>query len=246
DHLGFLPAGERIDGRADLYSLGVVLFEMVTGRPPFEATSPHEYIIHHSRDDYASSPDLDRITGTPALQNVLARALDRDRNKRFATAREFSDALKAIEATLPDEPPVVAAPVTFDPDATMKTERTTGGQTIAPSAAAPPPITPSVTRQVTVPARPAPPPTPPPVEAPATVVDSMPMPVAAPSRNTGTIIAVSIIVLLFLGAIGAAGVMAFMKYRNTFGRTTRATTASTTTTKTTTTAATAKPPQTPV
>src|SRR5437763_12597168 len=193
DHLGFLPAGERIDGRADLYSLGVVLYEMVTGRPPFEATSPHEYIIHHSRDDYATSPDLDRITGTPALQNVLARALDRDRNKRFATAREFSDALKAIEDTLPDEPPAVAAPATFDPDATMKTERTTGGQTIAPSAAAapptvitatvPPPIAPSMTRQVTVPARPAPPPMPPPVDAPPTAGDPIPLPVAAQSPN---------------------------------------------------------------
>jgi len=252
EHVGFLPAGERIDGRADLYSLAVVLFEMVTGRPPFEATSPHEYIIHHSRDEYASSPDLDRITGNPALQKVLARALDRDRNKRFATAREFSDALAAIETSLPDEPPAAAGPVPFDADATMKTERTKGGQTIAPSAAAagptvitatPPP--PSVVRQATVPARPAPPPAPPPADAPATVVDPMPMPPAAPSRNTGTIIAVSIIVLLLLGAMGVAGVMAFMKFRNSFGGATTATTASTTTTMTTS-AATAKPSQTSV
>src|SRR4051794_13467009 len=252
EHLGFLPAGERIDGRADLYSLAVVLFEMVTGRPPFEATSPHEYIIHHSRDEYVSSPDLDRITGNPALQKVLARALDRDRNRRFATAREFSEALAAIESTLPDEPP--AAPAPFDADATMKTQRTMGGQTIAPPSAdapptiitstpPPPPIAPPVTRQATVPARPVPPPPPPPApDAPPTVIDPMPMPPPAPRSNTGTIIAVSIIVLLLLGAMGVAGVMAFMKFRSSFGGTTTATTASTTTTP----PITAKPSQTSV
>jgi serine/threonine-protein kinase len=50
EHLGFLNEGERIDGRADLYSLAMVLYESLTGRPPFEATSPHEYVLLHSRD----------------------------------------------------------------------------------------------------------------------------------------------------------------------------------------------------
>jgi len=135
DHLGFLGAGEHIDGRADLYSLAIVLFEMVTGRPPFEATSPHAYILHHSRDEYLNSPDLDRITGSPALQTVLARALDRDRNKRFATAREFADALIAVERDLPDEAGKTVTG-TFDPDATMRTERTRNGRTAAAAAIA--------------------------------------------------------------------------------------------------------------
>jgi serine/threonine-protein kinase len=239
DHLGFLPAGERIDGRADLYSLAVVLFEMLTGRPPFEATSPHEYILHHSRDEYLISPDLDRITGNPALQTVLARGLERDRNKRFATAREFSDALAAIEPTLRDE----SAP--FDPEATMRTERTgtvpapTAPATIAPApVAAPPTIAQSVTQ-------PATPPAPPP--APPTVVDPMPMPpapAAAPPRRTGTIIAVIVIVVLMLGAMAAVGVIAMKKFVHWPLTTSTATT--TTTTTTTTATASAAPSQTSV
>jgi serine/threonine-protein kinase len=251
DHLGFLPAGERIDGRADLYSLGIVLFEMLTGRAPFEATSPHEYILHHSRDEYLNSPDLDRITGSPALQGILARALDRDRNKRFPTAREFSDALGAIEDSLPDEPPMTEAPAAFDPDATMKTERTSSGQSVAkggtrpativpapPATAAvppPPPAPSTVAQSVTRPAEPIPEP-PPPVYAPPTVVDAMPMP--PPRRNTGTIIALCVLGLLLLAAVA---VIATMRFR----RGPEITTTSATTT-TTTTIASAKPSQTTV
>jgi len=259
DHLGFLPAGERIDGRADLYSLGIVLFEMLTGRAPFEATSPHEYIIHHSRDEYLNSPDLDRITGNPALQAILARALERDRNKRFATAREFSDALGAVEDTLPDEPPITAAPPAFDPDATMKTERTSGGQTLAKGGTAPaiiapatalptiatvpppPPVyaPPTVAQSVTRPAAPIPE-TPSPVYTPPTVIDAMPMP--AQRSNTGIIVALCVIGALLLGAIAVIAAMRFWRWPAI--TTTSATT--TTTTTTTTTIASAKPSQTTV
>ncbi|HEX9160152.1 MAG TPA: protein kinase [Thermoanaerobaculia bacterium] len=103
EHLGFLQEGERIDARADLYSMGVVLYEMLTGRPPFEATSPHQYVLIHSRDSElkprALPPDL---PGSAELQAVLPRALDRDRNKRFGSAREFANALEGVEKSLPD------------------------------------------------------------------------------------------------------------------------------------------------
>jgi serine/threonine-protein kinase len=100
EHLGFLPPGEKIDGRADLYSLAIVLYEMLTGRPPFEATSPHQYILHHSRETELQSLDLMRVPGGSELQNVLRRALERDRNSRFAGAREFAEALEKTGRTL--------------------------------------------------------------------------------------------------------------------------------------------------
>jgi serine/threonine-protein kinase len=266
DHVGFLPAGERIDGRADIYSLAVVLFEMLIGRPPFEATSPHAYIIHLSRDEYLTSPDLDRITGSAALQTVMARALDRDRNKRFSTAREFSDALAAIEPTLPDESSKTAA--VFDADATMRTERTSMGHTVPPvtttkpATVAPVSTTPATVAPVSpAPAAPAPPPPPtmaqsptqpsvarpaPPVPAEAlpTVVD--PMPMAAPKRRTGTIVAVIVIGLVVLVAMAAVGVIAMKRYIHWPGGTAATTATTATVTTATTTTASAQPSQTTV
>jgi serine/threonine protein kinase len=253
DHLGFLGAGEHIDGRADLYSLAIVLFEMVTGRPPFEATSPHAYIIHHSRDEYLNSPDLDRITGSPALQNVLARALDRDRNKRFATAREFADALIAVERDLPDEAGKTVTG-TFDPDATMRTERTRNGRTAAaavmasdiapPARTVPAPATaqpPTVVTasgvaaavESTVPSSYSPPRPPPSAPAPPTIAATMPG--AAPKgSSTGLIIAITFIALLLFGALAVLAVWRFWP-RPTI------TTTSTTSTTASTTVASAKP-----
>ncbi|MBK5258887.1 MAG: protein kinase [Thermoanaerobaculia bacterium] len=103
EHLGFLAEGERIDGRADLYSLAMVLYEMLTGRPPFEATSPHEYILLHSRPTAFRPLDLPPdLPGGAELQAVMVRALDHDRNNRYANAREFMIALERVERTLPD------------------------------------------------------------------------------------------------------------------------------------------------
>ncbi len=103
EHLGFLQEGEKIDARADLYSLGVVLYEMLTGRPPYEATSPHQYVMLHSRDANFKPMNLPPdLPGGVELQAILTKALERDRNKRWSSAREFANALEKVEATLPD------------------------------------------------------------------------------------------------------------------------------------------------
>jgi serine/threonine protein kinase len=98
EQLGFMREGEKIDARTDLYSVGMVLYEMLTGRPPFEGKSPHDYIRLHSEETSLQLVDVSRsLNSDPALQAILLRALARDRNKRFQNAAEFRAALEELE-----------------------------------------------------------------------------------------------------------------------------------------------------
>src|ERR1043166_379945 len=99
EQLGFLPENERIDARADLYSLGMTLYEMLVGRPPFEGKSPVDYFRHHSAETARRLVYLDRdLPGNDALKSILRRALQRSRSKRFQNAAEFRAALEQAEA----------------------------------------------------------------------------------------------------------------------------------------------------
>ncbi|HEX7152316.1 MAG TPA: protein kinase [Thermoanaerobaculia bacterium] len=121
EHLGFLGENEHIDGRADLYSLAMVLYEMLSGRPPFAAKSPHEYVLIHSRETQFKPLELPpELPGGEALQRVLRRALERDRTKRYNTAREFAQALEEVERLLPDQSSMKTLALPFDGDATMR------------------------------------------------------------------------------------------------------------------------------
>jgi serine/threonine-protein kinase len=112
EHLGMLDAGDRIDGRADLYSFGIVLYEMLAGVPPFQATTPHGYLLLHASEKPRPMRELNpTVPEAPELEAIIFRALEKDRSKRFATAREFADALEKIVPSLSETPGSQPIPV---------------------------------------------------------------------------------------------------------------------------------------
>jgi serine/threonine-protein kinase len=88
--------GKPLDGRADLYSLGIVLFEMLTGRVPFQTDSPLATMYKHIHEP---PPDLQKINQKlPAkLSRAIKRALAKDPEQRFASGQQMaSDLLAAV------------------------------------------------------------------------------------------------------------------------------------------------------
>ena len=95
--------GKVVDHRSDLFSFGIVLFELLTGRMPFEGTTSTEIIDHILHQD--APPPSRYVTGVPAaLDAVVARALEKSPAFRYQSAREMYTDLKAIAAELDDQP----------------------------------------------------------------------------------------------------------------------------------------------
>ncbi len=88
--------GELLDGRSDIYTLGILLYEMLTGAPPYQADSPIGTALMQLNDPVpdllAARPDLPR-----ACQTVIARSLAKDRELRFKMAAEMAVMLSEID-----------------------------------------------------------------------------------------------------------------------------------------------------
>jgi serine/threonine-protein kinase len=86
--------GETVDARTDLYSTGVLLYEMLTGRPPFTGETAVSVAYQHVSEN-APLPSSINSSLSSALDSVVMKALAKDKNSRFQSASEFRSALAA-------------------------------------------------------------------------------------------------------------------------------------------------------
>ncbi|HET6371702.1 MAG TPA: serine/threonine-protein kinase, partial [Candidatus Polarisedimenticolia bacterium] len=86
--------GQPLDGRADLFSLGAVLYEMLTGQRPFSGDSITTIIYRIVHEPPKEPRDL-KVGIPPALSRVVLKALEKDPERRFQTGDEFGRALRA-------------------------------------------------------------------------------------------------------------------------------------------------------
>jgi serine/threonine protein kinase len=99
--------GEKVDSRSDLYSLGVVLYQMLTSDVPFKADTPIGVVMKHARDPLPA-PSQFRPDLPPAVDQVLRRALAKDPEARYQTAKELVDAFEAAITGAPLPIPVAS------------------------------------------------------------------------------------------------------------------------------------------
>ncbi|MGW8328253.1 protein kinase domain-containing protein [Streptomyces sp. NPDC055897] len=87
--------GRGVDARSDLYSVGIMLFQLLTGRIPFDADSPLAIAYAHVQEEPVAPSSLNRSI-TPAVDALVARALKKNPNERFPSAQAMHDEIHRI------------------------------------------------------------------------------------------------------------------------------------------------------
>ncbi|MEV7724623.1 protein kinase [Streptomyces sp. NPDC087917] len=87
--------GRGVDARSDLYSVGIMLFQLLTGRIPFEADSPLAIAYAHVQEEPVAPSSINRAL-TPAMDALVARALKKNPNERFPTAAAMRDEVDRV------------------------------------------------------------------------------------------------------------------------------------------------------
>jgi serine/threonine-protein kinase len=130
--------GQKIDSRADLFSVGVVLYQLLTDKRPFDGDNDFS-IIHQIIGHNPPPPSSINSRLPTAIDAVVARALAKSRDERFATARDFAAALQSAIRRAEDVTVVPAANPLKVPDTGGTGSR--GGQSVAGGATSPSTVT---------------------------------------------------------------------------------------------------------
>jgi serine/threonine-protein kinase len=129
--------GHAVNARSDLYSIGIILYELLTGRVPFEADSAVTIALKQVNEAPAPPRQINPAV-TPELEAVVLRALMKDPRERFADADEFIAALEAAASRTPSPAAIAAAEAAA---AALPGAAALGAGLIAPPAGPPPPLT---------------------------------------------------------------------------------------------------------
>ncbi len=182
--------GETVDARSDLYSTGCLLFEILTGRPPFTGDAPvavaYQHVSEQPKPPSALAPGI-----PPAVDQVVLMALSKDREHRYQSAADFADDLRrAVEGR-----PLRGA--SFAPTGAPTTAVPTADPTTALPTAGPPTAATRVT--------PAVPPVPPPGAAGAGGTGTLPRTGQPDEDERKRRWPWVLLALVLLGGIGTAG-----------------------------------------